>query len=88
MPNMKERIESMAQRTWTSIGADILRALQESGRPQVMSRDEVIEVVTDASYMQTYGCDKEAYTFWNNLPNYEAKMEAVRGAFPHQRYGW
>jgi len=85
---MKERIEVMAQRTWQSIGSDILASLEESGMPAIMGRDEVIEVVCDANYMQTYGCDKEAYKFWTNLPTFDAKMEAIKSAFPHQRYGW
>ena len=85
---MQERIEIMARRTWEAIGSDMLSSLQESGRSPVMGRDEVIEVVCDASYMKMYGGDEKAYTFWNNLPTYDAKMEAVRTAFPHQRYGW
>jgi hypothetical protein len=47
-----------------------------------------MEAVSDASYMMYHGNDREAYDFWNNLPTYDAKLEAIKGAFPHQRYGW
>lgn len=85
---MKDRIERMATRTWEVIGGDILTCLAEQGLPEVVGKDEVIECVCDASYMKTHGGDEEAYTFWNNLPTYDAKMEAVRGAFPYSKYGW
>lgn len=88
MTDMKDRIERMAYRTWEVIGGDILTCLAEQNLPEVMSQDEVIEAVCDASYMLTHGDDKEAYTFWNNLPTYDAKMEAVKGAFPYKSYGW
>ena len=85
---MKERIEYMAARTWDVIGGDILTCLGEQGLPEVMPRNDVIESVCDASYMKTYGGDQEAYDFWNNLPSYDDKMDAVRGAFTFERYGW
>jgi hypothetical protein len=86
--NMKERIELMARRTWDVIGSDMLTALEEAGETPIMDKETVIELVCDASYMMIHGGDKEAYTFWTNLPTYDAKQEAVRTAFPHQRYGW
>ena len=85
---MKERIERMAYRTWETIGGDVLSCLAEQGIPEVITRDEVIETVCDASYMKTHGDDPEAYKYWSNLPTYDAKMEAVKGAFPHKKYGW
>ena len=85
---MQERIEIMARRTWEAIGGDILTVLEEQGMKPIIGRDELLECVSDASYMKMYGDDKEAYTFWNNLPTYDAKLEAIKDAFPHQRYGW
>ena len=85
---MKDRIENMARRTWEVIGGDVLTCLAEQELPEVMSREEVNEAVCDASYMNTHGNDPEAYVFWNNLSTYDAKMEAVAGAFPFKTYGW
>jgi len=85
---MKKRIERMASRTWEVIGGDILTVMEEQGIKPIADRDTVIECVCDAGYMLTHGADKEAYTFWATLPTYDAKMEAVKGAFPHARYGW
>lgn len=85
---MKERIERMASRTWEVIGGDILTVMEEQGMTPIADKETVIECVCDASYMKTHGGDEEAYTFWNNLPTYDAKMEAVRGAFPFAKYGW
>ena len=85
---MKERIERMASVTWDVIGGDILTVTEEQGLNPVIDRETVIECVCDASYMKTHGGDKEAYDFWNNLSTYDAKMEAVRGAFKFRRYGW
>lgn len=78
----------MALRTWDVIGGDILVCLEEANQPAIMKRDEVLEAVCDAGYMKMYGNDKEAYEHWNKLPNYEAKMNAVKGAFPFKTYGW
>ena len=43
-----------------------------------MPRSHVIETVCDADYMLSYGEDKEAYKFWDNLPTYEDKIKAVK----------
>lgn len=85
---MIERVQRMALRTWECIGADCLRALEECGEKPVMPRDDVIETVCDAGYMKMYGDDKEAYQWWNNLPTYNSKIKAVKGAFKFAKYGW
>lgn len=85
---MQERIERMAYRTWEVIGNDVLTCLAEQNLPEIMTKDEVIESVCDASYMLTHGGDKEAYGHWNALPSYDAKMAAVKPAFPYKTYGW
>ncbi len=85
---MPHRIERMAAQTWEVIGGDILTLMEEQGMKPIVDRATVIECVCDASYMKTHGNDEEAYNFWNNLPTYDAKMEAVKGAFPHLKYGW
>ena len=85
---MKKRIEEMAYRTWETIGGNILTVLAEQNMPEMMTREEVIESVCDASYMKTHGRDEVAYAFWNQLPTYKEKLDAVRGAFPCETYGW
>lgn len=85
---MVERIQRMAIVTWDVIGGDILTVMEEMGEGNVMTRDEVIEAVSDADYMLTHGHDKEAYEAWKTLPSWEEKQKILEGAFPHTRYGW
>jgi len=85
---MRERILKMARRTWDVIGGDCLTCLEEMNEKPIMSRQDVIETVCDASYMHMHGGDPEAYQYWNSLPTYEDKMAAVEEAFPFARYGW
>ena len=85
---MEQRIIRMALQTWDTIGGDCLTCLEEAGEKPIMTKDDVIETVCDASYMKTYGGDEEAYERWNKLPSYEAKKAAVEEAFPFARYGW
>jgi len=85
--DMQKRIERMALRTWDQIGGDSLRCLEECGEPAVMDRDAVVETVCDASYMETYGGDLEAYKFWDKLPTYTSKKKCVAKAFPFETYG-
>ena len=85
---MQERIKRMALQTWNTIGGDCLTCLEEMGEKPIMTKDDVIETVCDASYMQMHGGDQEAYDHWNGLPTYEDKKAAVEEAFPFARYGW
>lgn len=84
---MKLRIQSMALRTWSVIGGDILTCTEEMGEEPILSRDEVVESVCDADYMMYHGGDKEAYNAWDGLP-YESKIQTVKEAFQSERYGW
>ena len=85
---MRERVQRMALRTWESIGADCLRAMEECGENPIMSRTDVIETVCDAGYMKMYGGDDEAYEWWNSLKTFELRIEVVREAFKFATYGW
>ncbi len=85
---MKKRIERMAYRTWEVISGDIFTVMEEQGMKAVLDRATVIECVCDADYMLTHGGDEEAYKEWSKLPTYDAKMEEIKGAFPHLKYGW
>jgi len=84
---MVERIQRMANITWNVIGGDILTIMEEIGEGNVMSRDAVIEAVSDADYMLTHGQDKEAYEVWNKLERNEQE-KILKGAFRFKRYGW
>lgn len=84
---MKKRIEIMALKTWGVIGADILRIVEEQGGNPIILQNEVVDAVCDASYMQMYGNDEEAYTLWNSLP-IDIQENVVKKAFPAARYGW
>jgi len=84
---MIERIHRMANTTWDIIGGDILTVMEEMGEGNIMSRDAVIEAVSDASYMLTHGDDKEAYEAWNKL-KWNEKEKMLKGAFPFKKYGW
>jgi hypothetical protein len=85
---MKQRMEQMALRTWEAIGADTLTCLEEGGYKAIMKKENVIEMICDSGYMKMYGQDKEAYEHWNKLPDWKAKMNAVKDAFPFETYGW
>lgn len=85
---MKERVQRMALKTWDNIGGDCLRSLEECGEEPTMSKEDVVETVCDAGYMKMYGGDEEAYQWWCGLETYQEKIDAVKDAFPHARYGW
>jgi len=85
---MVKRIQQMAITTWDIIGGDVLTVMEEMGEGNVMSRDAVIESVSDADYMLTHGHDKEAYEAWKALPTWKEKEKILTAAFPHKRYGW
>lgn len=86
--DMVKRIHRMAITTWDIIGGDVLTIMEEMGEGNVMSRDAVIESVSDADYMLTHGHDKEAYEAWKSLATCNEKEKILKDAFPHKRYGW
>ena len=84
---MIDRIHRMANRTWDVIGGDILTVMEEQGEGNTLTKDEVIECVSDASYMMYHGGDKEAYEEWNKL-GWDDKAKVLKDAFPFATYGW
>ena len=86
--DMEQRIFDAMQRTWDYIGADALSMLEEAGESASLPRDEVIELVIDASRLRTHGGDKEAADALYNLPSYEQKVEIGRKTFTFDKYGW
>ena len=83
MENLQKRITEAANRTWRAIGGEILQAAEEDN----LTREEVIECVADAGYMEEFGNDNLAVAEFRNLP-YEQQEEILLKAFPFKRYGW
>jgi hypothetical protein len=86
-----KRIGSLAAATWDYIGADALRCLEENGEKPVMPRSHVIEMVLDASYMETYFGKKpedKALLERFRKQDYKDMIKMVKPAFPFARYGW
>ncbi len=73
---MKDRIKAMARYTYEAIGPDL---------PPEMSREELIEAISDADYMLMHGHDKEAYEYWGLLLNSQGD-EILAEEFPSERY--
>lgn len=84
---MEKRIIDMAQRTWQKIGGDYLIALSEEDLEPTMPREDVIEVLMDASQMKTHGEDDEAYMWFKDL-SYKKQIVLMKKAFPLDYYGW
>lgn len=82
---MKRRIQKMALLTWDTIGDDVLKLIEEEGKETSLSQEDVIDVVSDASYMFYHGKDVDAYRIWDKLP-YEQQIDLLKEAFPHQHY--
>lgn len=83
MEDLQKRITEAANRTWRAIGGEILQAAEEDN----LTREEVIECVADAGYMEEFGNDNLAVAEFRNLP-YEQQEEILLKAFPFKRYGW
>lgn len=83
MEDLQKRITEAANRTWHAIGGDVLRAAEEDN----LTREEVIECVADAGYLEDFGEDKEAVKEFRKL-SYEEQEEIMLKAFPFSRYGW
>lgn len=70
--------------TWQSIAYDIL----EANGGENMKRDEVIEVVLDANYLEMYGgATAEQYKAFRAL-SYEKQKQVARDAFKSNLYGY
>lgn len=81
--DLQKRISKAANFTWQSIGADILQVAEADS----MSRNDVIEAVSDCDYLERYGDDKEAVEAFRALDIEEQHAMLVK-AFPCIRYGW
>jgi len=83
MEDLQKRINKAANFTWEAIGSDILQVAEVDS----MSREDVIEVVSDCDYLERYGDDKEAVAAFRNL-DIKERHEMLVKAFPCKRYGW
>lgn len=83
MEDLQKRITEAANLTWRAIGGEILQAAEEDN----LTREEVIECVADAGYMEDFGDDAEAVKEFRKL-TYEEQEEILLKAFPFFRYGW
>ena len=99
MPGKKKeeffkRIKDAMNSAWNAIAFDLLEGRQqdvaaglEDGDPFVMTRDEVIEVVLDSSFLEAYGGDEEAVAKLRAL-SYENQQDIAKRCFPDKEYGW
>ena len=83
MEDLQKRINKAANFTWEAIGADVLQVAEVDS----MSREDVIEVVSDCDYLERYGDDKEAVTAFRALDT-EKRHEMLLKVFRCKRYGW
>lgn len=83
MEGLQKRITAAANKTWQTIGGDVLQAAEADSIP----RDEVAECVMDCEYLEDFGNDKEAVKEFRKL-SYEEQEEMMLKAFPFNRYGW
>jgi hypothetical protein len=94
-----EAMETRAARalsvTWDAIGMDTLQSYVDCGEAKdinkvVMSRAEVIDVVTSCGfatgYPKDFGNDKEAIE-WLEAQSETVKKRVCKKAFPYARYG-
>jgi hypothetical protein len=72
-------------RTWNTIAEDCMNAMLEGRRPYLL-RGEVVEIVLDASYLESYGgMESGLLKRFRDLP-YDRMKKVARDAFPHERY--
>jgi len=73
--------------TWDIIGGDILESRKVMGESTELTREEVMEIITDADYLKTYGGDEQAYNAFMHLNEFE-REEVLRLAFPFKTYSY
>ena len=83
MEDLQKRISKAANNVWQYIGADILQVAEADS----LSREDVIEAVSDCDYLERYGEDEEAVEAFRAL-DIEEQHEMLVKAFPCVRYGW
>ena len=88
--SFEEKVILAASKTWQIIGDDCL--VDEDGNVDYsvsMTREQVCEIVADASYMQTHGgLSKEDMSKFYRELTHEERRKLMRKAFVHNTYGW
>jgi len=85
----KERVIRAAYRTWAAIGADCL--IDEDGEldeSATMSREEVIQMVTDADRIKFHGGLSKADAEEFYKLSRKDRNSLMKEAFPYKNYGW
>lgn len=78
-----KQIHRAMWRTWETLGADIMTI---EGVGDSISREEVVELILDAGYLESYGnCDKSILKEFRKL-SYEDQEEIAKQRFPYERY--
>lgn len=89
--NMKRRLAILLNRVWDSIGDDVLRCKEDAGEGSTCTRDEVMEICTDAPF-DIYGkeLDPGAFKFFRDNIRYDSPeyKELMLEAFPQKHHGW
>lgn len=83
--NLKD-IERGLQRVWDTVGGDYLSGLEEEGGGSTLTKEDVVEVVLDAGYLETYNKDLDTKQF--RALSYNDQKKIARKVFPFSRYGW
>lgn len=81
--NMLDRAVCAFQRTWLTIASDLGQLDREAGRTPKMRRREVMDVVSDYTYM--YSQDPEAIAWYRSLGK-TAQAKALKVVFPDAEY--
>ena len=79
--DMKTRVHQAMGNVWNTIGGELFA----EGSVNKVSREEVIEVVLDSNYLETYGHDKEAVIELRKLP-YEEQEKIAKMKFISEWY--
>ncbi len=85
----KDRIYRAMYETWQQIGSDVIQSMEENEHRSYVTKDEFIEVVTDANYMETYSRDTEACKLVDELfkADYDGAYKVLRKLFKYERFG-
>jgi len=80
---MDERMKRVLETIWQIIACDCLQSTDNG----IMSQDEVIEIVLDASRPETLGGDKEAAKELDKM-SYEDQIKIAKEVFKYREYGY
>jgi len=82
-----QRIKGALYRTWETIAYDIFECSKIANEDfnGVIPQDEVVEVVLDANYLETYGDDKEAIGMLRAMP-YKEQIKIAKICMPYDTW--